>query len=155
MQAQSAQTSVAFRWFLFFTALTTIAGGATWSILARARQMRTVEMAPSAFSAMPGGQSAKAVVFLIKVDGGKLSGILLQRKTDTVYRKPIDSVGSSISAELTPETAVVMGAPRDIVADAVVQLAGTLDASHVLHTTQVVVLTGYVRVENETASVND
>jgi hypothetical protein len=149
MQAQTAYSSATSRWVLFFIALATVAGWAAWSVLARARQMRPAAMPPSAFSAMPAGQSAEAVVFLNGVDHGKLSGTLLQRESDTLYRGPSDQVGSEVEAELTADAAVVMGRPQDIVAGAVVQVAGALDGRHVLHTTRVVILTGYVRVEKE------
>ena len=155
MQAQTAHSSATSRWILFFIALATVAGWSAWSVFARARQMRPAAMPPSAFSARPAGQSSKAVVFLNKVDDGKLNGALLQRETDTLYRRPADRVGAEVSAELTPDTAVVMGKPQDIVADAVVQVAGTLDRRHVPHTSQVVILTGYVTLRKRTVSANE
>jgi hypothetical protein len=42
-----------------------------------------------------------------------------------------------------------MGKPEEIVVGAVVQLAGMIDANHVLQTDQVVILSNYVRVSEK------
>jgi hypothetical protein len=42
-----------------------------------------------------------------------------------------------------------MGKLQDIVPGGVVQLAGTMDANHVLHLSQIVILTGYVQVAED------
>jgi hypothetical protein len=84
-------------------------------------------------------------VRLESVKGADLKGILLERQSDTAYLMPTDKT-PSLTAVITADTSVVMGKPEEIAVGAVVQLAGTVDANHVLQTTQVVILTNYVRV---------
>lgn len=149
MQVKAVGRPAILAWVLFFIVLVVVAGWVAWSVLVRARHMRTADTPAVAISAMPPGQSAKAVVLLNRVDHAKLSGTLLQRESDTVYQRSAGQASSQVDALLTPYTAVVMGRPQDITAGAVVQVAGNLDGSHVLHTKQVVILTGCVRVEEE------
>jgi len=121
----------------------------TRSVLVRARRMRPADSPTSVLRAMSTGQDIRAVVYVNSVADGKLSGTLLQRENDTVYRQPAADSGSELEAALTTKTVVVMGRPQDIVPGAVVQVAGILDHSHILHTNQIVILTGYLRVEQK------
>jgi hypothetical protein len=147
MHTKTAGRSATLRGVLFFIVLAVVAGWAAWSVVVLGRQMRPADTPAVAFRALPSGQSAKAVVFLSRVDHGKLSGTLLQPESDTVYRRPAEA--TQVDAEMTPDTAVVMGVPQDIAPGAVVQLAGTLDGRHVLQTRQIVILTRDVRVERQ------
>jgi hypothetical protein len=104
----------------------------------------------NAFASSPPGSSAKAAVRLDSVKGKELKGTLLEKQSDTVYLLPSERTPIVI-AVLSPDTSVVMGKPQDIAVGAVVQLAGTIDANHVLQTTQVVILTGYVRMSQKAA----
>jgi len=45
------------------------------------------------------------------------------------------------------DTTVIMGAADDIKPGAVLQVSGMTDATHALHARQVVILSGYVRVD--------
>jgi hypothetical protein len=47
---------------------------------------------------------------------------------------------------LSGDTAVAMGGAADIKRGAVVQVAGAMDSAHTLHATQIVILSGYVRI---------
>lgn len=147
MDAKTAGSSATLRWVLFFIMLAAVAAWAARSVLLRGRQMRPADTPAVAFRDIPSGRSAKAVVLLNRVDHGKLSGTMLQRESETMYRRPAEP--SPVDAELTSETAVVMGTAQDIAPGAVVQVAGTMDSRHVLQTRQIVILTGYVRVERQ------
>ena len=114
----------------------------------RAQQMSTADTSASTFESSPPGSSAKAVVRLDSVKGKELKGTLLEKQSYTVYLLPSERTPVVI-AVLTPNTSVVMGKPQDIAVGAVVQLAGTIYANHVLQTTQVVILTGYVSVSQK------
>jgi len=125
--------------------LACVAAWAIRGVLVRAQQMSTADTLASTFASLPPGSSAKAIVRLESVKGADLKGILLERQSDTAYLMPTDKT-PSLTAVITADTSVVMGKPEEIAVGAVVQLAGTVDANHVLQTTQVVILTNYVRV---------
>jgi hypothetical protein len=112
------------------------------------QRMSTADTSDSLFESIAPGSSAKAVVRLDSVKGEELKGTLLEKQSDTVYRVPFRRTVAVI-AVLTPDASVVMGKPQDIAVGAVVQLAGTIDASHILQTNQVVILTGYVRLSQK------
>ena len=133
------------KWIIFLAVLASVAVWAIRGVLVRAQQMSTADTSASTFASAPPGSSAKAVVRLESVKGKELKGMLLEKQSDTVYLLPSEKT-QIVTAILTPDTSVVMGKPQDIAGGAVVQLAGTIDANHVLQTTQVVILTGYVRV---------
>jgi Kef-type K+ transport system membrane component KefB len=140
------QTSL--KWIIFLAVLAAVAVWAVRGLLVRAQQMSTADTTASAFASISPGSSAKAVVRLESVKGSEMKGTLLERQSDTVYLLPSEMTPPVI-AVLTPDTPVVMGKPQDIAVGAVVQLAGTIGADHVLQTSQVVILTGYVRVSQE------
>jgi hypothetical protein len=140
------QTSL--KWIIFLAVLAAVAVWAVRGVLVRAQQMSTADTRASAFASISPGSSAKAVVRLESVKGSEMKGTLLERQSDTVYLLPSEMTPPVI-AVLTPDTPVVMGKPQDIAVGAVVQLAGTIGADHVLQTSQVVILTGYVRVSQE------
>ncbi len=142
-QIRVNQTSL--KWIIFLAVLASVAVWAVHGVLVRAQQMSTADTTASAFASISVGSSAKAVVRLESVNGNEVKGTLLGRQSDTVYLLP-SAMTPPVIAVLTPDTSVVMGKPQDIAVGAVVQLAGTIGANHVLQTSQVVILTGYVRV---------
>ena len=136
--------TVALRWTFFVVLFAAVTAWAIRGVLARAQQMKAADISASALASVAPGSPAKAVVRLDHVAGKESKGTLLQRQSDTVYLLPSES--SAVKAILTPETSVVMGKPQEIVAGAIVQLDGTMDENHVLRASQVVILTGYVRL---------
>jgi Kef-type K+ transport system membrane component KefB len=136
------------KWIIFLAVLAAVGVWAIRGVLVRAQQMSTADTTASTFASISPGSSTKAVVRLESVSGKELKGTLLEKQGDTVYLLPSESTPTVIAA-LTPDTSVVMGKPKDIAVGAVVQLAGVLDADHVLQTNQVVILTGYVRVSQK------
>ncbi len=136
------------KWIIFLAVLAAVGVWAICGVLVRAQQMSAADTTASTFASISPGSSAKAVVRLESVSGKELKGTLLEKQGDTVYLLPSEGTPTVI-AVLTPDTSVVMGKPKDIAVGAVVQLAGVLDADHVLQTNQVVILTGYVRVSQK------
>jgi hypothetical protein len=136
------------KWIIFLALLAAVGVWAIRGVLVRVQQMTTADTTASTLASNSPGSSAKAVVRLESVSGEELKGTLLEKQGDTVYLLPSESTPTVI-AVLTPDTSVVMGKPKDIAVGAVVQLAGVLDADHVLQTNQVVILTGYVRVSQK------
>jgi anti-sigma-K factor RskA len=145
---QSRINETSLKWIIFLFVLACAAVCAIRGVLVRAQQMSTADTSASTFESSPPGSSAKAVVRLDSVKGKELKGTLLEKQSYTVYLLPSERTPVVI-AVLTPNTSVVMGKPQDIAVGAVVQLAGTIDANHVLQTTQVVILTGYVSVSQK------
>jgi hypothetical protein len=136
------------KWMIFLVVLACLAAWAIRGVLVRARRMSTADTSGLFFESIAPGSSAKAVVRLDSVKGEELKGTLLEKQSDTVYRVPFKRTAAVI-AVLTPDASVVMGKPQDIAVGAVVQLAGTIDASHIFQTNQVVILTGYVRLSQK------
>jgi hypothetical protein len=138
----------ALRWALFLMLLAIAMGWAAKSVLARSGRMKTADMSAQAFSTAAPGTEMKAVARIDAVKGQNLKATLLERVSDSVYRRP-RAARSTIVAVLTPETSVVMGKAQDIVSGAIVQLAGTVDGDHVVHASQVVILTEYVHLAED------
>ena len=136
------------KWMVFLLVLVSVSVWAVRGILVRAQRMITAGTSASTFASISPGSLAKAVVRLESVQGEQLKGTLLIKQSDTAYHLPPERTPNVI-AVLTPDTSVVMGKPQDIAAGAVVQLAGKIDADHVLQATQVVILTGYVSVSQK------
>jgi uncharacterized protein (DUF849 family) len=134
-----------FKWAIFVVLLAALTAWAIRSVLMRDQRMKAADTSASMFDSAAPGSSINAVVRLDQVAGEELRGTLLERQSDTVFRKPSES-GPTVHAVLTPETSVVMGKPQDIAAGAIVQLDGTMDERHILRTNQIVILTGYVRL---------
>lgn len=134
-----------FRWTIFLILLGVVSVWSVRSTLVHAKRMQPADTSVAAFSALQSGAHASVVVQLDKVAGENLRSTLLQRESDTVYRRSGSDI-SAITATLTPETAVMMGKREDIQPGSVLQIAGILDNHHALRLDQVVILTGYVRV---------
>jgi hypothetical protein len=136
------------KWIIFLAVLASVTVWAIRGVLVRAQQMSTADTSASMFASTSPGSSAKAVVRLESVKGKELKGSLLEKQSDSVYLLPSERT-PTVSAVLTADTSVVMGKPEDVAVGAVVQLAGILDANHVLQTNQVVILTGFVRLSQK------
>lgn len=133
-------------WIVFILALCITIGWAARSIAVGAQQMKAADTRASEFAAFKPGDHAKAVVQIEKVEGNEIAGILLERKSDTEYRKPEIESCLRIRALLSEGTSVVMGKPSDITPKATVQIDGIVNDKHVLLASQVAILTGYVTV---------
>jgi hypothetical protein len=142
---RSVTDSPIVRWSSFLLLLAVVMMWAGRGVLLRAGRMKTADTPASAFFALTAGAQTSAVVLLDGVAGKDLKGTLLERETDTVYRRP-NTNGSTIAAVVTSGTSVVMGKAEDIVPGAIVQLSGILDAHHALQTNEIAILTGYVRL---------
>jgi hypothetical protein len=146
---KSVSASPFFRWAVFLVLLGAVS---TWSIrstLVHAKRMNPADTSVAAFSKLQPGARASAVVQLEQVSGEHITATLLQRESDTVYRRTV-SDSNLISVVMTPKTTVVMGKREDLVPGAIVQIAGVLDENHALRADQVVILTGYVHVAQGT-----
>jgi hypothetical protein len=132
-------------WILLLTALALLAGLAMWRTVDRAMQMKSSPTAgPDQFAALKPGETAKLVLEMTySTSATDLQGTLLEKKTDTVYQR----TGRTVEVSFDEKTPVVMGKPADIRPGAVIHVSGTVNGSHVLEARQIVILTGYVKVE--------
>jgi len=145
---KSARISPVARWICF---LVLVAGAAIWaanSVLARAGRMKTADTSAQAFSTVAPGTHFEAVVKIDQVNRKTLKCTALEKVNDTTFRRPRTG-GSTISVALTPGTSFVMGTAQDVSPGAIVQIAGTVTADHVLIVSRIVILTGYVRLTGD------
>ena len=89
------------------------------------------------------GDTIKVVMEIQQTEGKKVEGKTLERKDDTHYRR----TANAISASFDQHTKIVMGGAGDIHPDAVVHVSGKWAADQSLRAEQIVILTGYVKVE--------
>ncbi len=130
-------------WVLATLVVIAALGGIAFDVARRAGSMHVAATDTSALLNAPAGAPVKAVLHL-----GSAAGIniydaeILDSVNTTTYR----GSRSRIRIALSPDTSVVMGAGADVKPGAVVQASGTMAASHTLRASQIVILTGYVRV---------
>lgn len=130
-------------WVLATVVVIAALGGIAFDVARRAGDMHVATTQTSTLLNAPAGAAVKAVLHLDAAEG-----------TDTYDAEILDSVNATtyrrslwrIRIALRPDTSVVMGAGADIKPGAVVQVSGTMAASHTLRASQIVILTGYVRV---------
>lgn len=133
-------------WVVLLTALALLAGLAMWRTADRAMKMKSATSAgPDQFAALKPGETTKVVLEVTySTSATNLQGKLLEKKTETVYRRTAEVVEVAFDAK----TPVVMGRAADLRPGAVIHVSGTVNASHVLEATQIVILTGYVQVDS-------
>ena len=145
MQLQRSVIDSPIRWGSFVVLLIVFAIWTLRDVVPRANRMKPADQQASTYFATTAGSKTTAVVILDGVAGKVLKGRLLRRDTDTTYHTPPKGE-FPVTAVLTPETAVVMGKPADVIPGAIVQLSGILDSHHAMHTSEIVILTGYVHL---------
>ena len=112
------------------------AGHAMKSMSVIAGNSRTLEQPP------PDG-SVKIVVEISDTDArGGMHGTLLEKRTEQLYLR----TKTSVTVRSTPETKLVMGKREDVREGAVVHVTGRLTGDGRIDAQQIVILTGYVKV---------
>jgi hypothetical protein len=139
-----AQTTSRFRLFLaalIGACLVVAAGAIGLDVMHRAGAMAPVATpAATLLSARPGA-AYKAVLRIERRLAGGFAADVLEGH-DTHYR----ATGMTVRVELDGDVAVVMGTAADVKPGAVVQVSGTVTATHGLRARQLVMLTAYVQV---------
>ncbi len=135
------------RWMLVFTVLAALSLAAALTVGRRSMRMSSAMAAsanPTAFAELAPGSKTQAVVEITAVDAnGNAEGKLLDRESEDLYQRTRTPVGIKFS-DATP---VVMGKLGDVHAGAVVHVKGTIGNDHRITAEQIVVLTGYVKVQ--------
>jgi hypothetical protein len=130
-------------WVLATFVVIAALGGIAFDVARRADSMHIAATGSSALLNAPAGAAVKAVFHLGAAEGtDAYDAEILDNVNGTTYR----GSRSRIRIVLSPDTSVVMGAGADIKPGAVIQASGTMAASHTLRASQIVILTGYVRV---------
>jgi hypothetical protein len=134
------------RWLLVFTVLVSLSLAAAITVGRRTMRMSSAMTAaadPNAFTELAPGSKTQAVVEVSSLDkDGNAEGKLLDREREDLYRR----TATPVSFKYTQSTPVVMGKLGDLHPGAVVHVKGTVGVNHEIAAEQIVILTGYVKV---------
>jgi hypothetical protein len=131
-------------WIVLLVALALLAFFAMRRSLGKAMQMNSEPTATAFIAQVKPGEEAKVVLEVTSVAPAvSVSGNVLEKQSETVYRR----TGSTIKIAFDAATPVVMGKASDVQAGAVVHIKAKMGDDHLLHAEQIVVLTGYVKVQ--------
>jgi hypothetical protein len=135
------------RWILTFAVLASLSLAAAIMVGRRSMRMSSAMAAStgqSEFAQLAPGSKTQAVVEITSVDPrGTAEGKLLNRESEELYKRTATPVGIKYG-DATP---VVMGKLGDLHAGAVVHVKGTIGDDHRITAEQIVILTGYVKVQ--------
>jgi len=133
------------RWLVVEAVVLLLLGGAVWNVGRRAFRMEAAAASTDRSIAQLAPGSKTKLVLELKSAGGKNSaqGVLLEKQSKDLYRR----TGNAVRVTFGPNTAVVMGKPDGIQAGAVVHVTGTVAEDASVAASQIVILTGYVRVQ--------
>ncbi len=132
------------RWVGLIVVVLVVTILAVWSVGTRAMRMQTAAAASDdqlLTTAQPGSQ-LKADVELTSAGDGKAEGLVLDKQSETVYRR----TRVVVQIDFAAATKLVMGSASDIRKGAVVHVSGTVAQDRSLQASQIVILTGYVSV---------
>jgi len=136
-------------WFVLIALVASLFTFVVWKSGSMAKTMSMSATAASDeqdFSRGAVGSSAKFVLEIAEASSeGKITGKLLQKKTEEIYTR----TATEMTVHSNSQTKIVMGKPADVHARAVVHVTGTVQKDHVIVAEQIVVLTGYVKVQSE------
>jgi hypothetical protein len=105
------------------------------------RSETTVGASPAQFKV---GDEAKVVMEVERVvPAASIEGNVVEKQTETVYRRS----GNAIKIAFDAATPVLMGKVSDVHEGAVIHVTATMGNDRALHASQIVVLTGYVKVK--------
>jgi hypothetical protein len=112
--------------------------------MGKAMRMKTETTTGASLALLKTGEEAKVVLEVAGVAGAaSFEGNVLEKQTETVYRR----TGNTIKIAFDGATPVMMGKGSDVHEGAVVHVTAKVANDHVLHAEQIVVLTGYVKVQ--------
>lgn len=116
---------------------------AGWDTMKRSGSMVPKGMSATAVAKADPNTSARLIMEVLSVGaGGQFSGRVLEAHGGRYRISPVP-----VEAQMTAESAVMMGGVTDIKPRAVLQLSGRFDDSHRVRVARAVVLTGYVTIE--------
>lgn len=116
-----------------------------WSGAGEAMCMRVQASSPTHLAHLKFDETVKAVIQVSQAASGQIYGQLLHKQDQTHYVRS----ASTVEARWAAGTKLVMGKSNDIRPGAIIYLAGRLAPDRSIHASQIVVLTRYVRVNQE------
>jgi hypothetical protein len=120
------------------------AGFMVWNSARRAASMAAAASSDEKqFAQANQGQKIKLVMEIEEAANGTLKGKVLQQKSETVYARS----ATAAVVRCGSETKIVMGKPEDVRTGAVVHVTGTSERDRTITAEQIVILTGYVKVQ--------
>jgi len=130
-------------WIVVLIALAALSFFAMRRSMRKAAQMRA-DTTVAAASPLKAGDEVKAVLEITAASpAASVEGNALEKQTETVYKR----TGSTMKIAFDSATPVVMGKASDIHEGAVVHVTAKMGTDHLLHASQIVILTGYVKVQ--------
>ena len=131
-------------WFVLIAVVILLVGVAVWDSARMSVSMSAAASDEKQFAQTAPGTAIKIVVEIAtSATEGTLKGKLLQKKTEEIYTR----TASSVAVRWDTQTKIVMGKEADIHPGAVVHVTGTVRDDHAIQADQVVILTGYVKVQ--------
>ena len=131
-------------WIALLVALALLSFLAMRRSIGKAMGMKAETTASSSVSQLKPGDEAKVVLELTHVtEASSVEGNVLEKQTETVYRRQ----GSTAKIAFDAATPLVMGKASDLHQGAIVHVTAKMGSDHTLHAAQIVVLTGYVKVQ--------
>jgi hypothetical protein len=146
MSSASANSSRSNRiWIVLLVALALLSFLAMRRSMTKAMGMDAATTSGSSFAQLKPGDEAKVVVELTTVTAASLEGNILEKEkqTETDYRR----TGATLRIAFDAATPVVMGKASDVHQGAVVHIKARMGADRILHAEQIVILTGYVKIQ--------
>ena len=95
------------------------------------------------FAQAAAGEKTKIVIEIASSANGTIKGKVLQKKSETVYTR----TNSEALVHWGAQAKIVMGKEDDVHAGAIVHVTGAAGKDHSIAAEQIVILTGYVKVE--------
>ncbi len=130
-------------WIGLLVALALLSFLAMRRSMTKAMGMNTATTAGSSLAQLKPGDEAKVVLELTTVTTTNLEGEILEKQTEADYRR----TGATLKIAFDAATPVVMGKATDVHQGAVVHVKARMGSDHILHAGQIVILTGYVKIQ--------
>lgn len=131
-------------WLVLIAAVLLLVTLVVWNSARMSVSMSAAASDEHQFAQTAPGTSTKIVVEIAaSAPEGTLKGKLLQKKTEEIYTR----TASSVTLHWNTQTKIVMGKEADIHSGAVLHVTGTVRNDRAIQAEQMVILTGYVKVQ--------
>jgi hypothetical protein len=131
-------------WFVLVATPVLLLGLVVWKSGSMAKRMSAAASNARNFSQSAVGSQAKFVLEIQEASAdGRITGKLLEKKTEEVYAR----TATLVTVQSDAQTKMVMGKTADVNAGAVVHVTAMVQKDHNLQAEQIVILTGYVKVQ--------
>jgi hypothetical protein len=138
------QGSVRGVWFVLVAVVVLLFSLVAWKSGSMAKSMSAAASNDQDYSTSAVGSQTKIVLEIGEAGAdGKMTGKLLEKRTEEIYLRTTTRVTMRSNAQ----TKMVMGKMADVHAGAVVHVTGTVQKDRSVDAEQIVILTGYVKVQ--------